>query len=298
MPHRPLVIVALALICSAVPTHGQERFSFFQPSTPDSVNHLLTLAALRDDDVVLDLGSGDGLIPITAAKMNPKLRGRGVDIDPELVTKSNARAVEEGVGDRVRFTHQNAFDADLSEATVITMWLFPELMRLLRPVILERARPGTRVLTSTWDLGSWPADQTANEGTAVYLWIVPAKVAGNWEWQFTAGGRQIQQTALIEQYFQKVEAFVRAGNRREVVQKPTLRGEDLAFTLQLTLEGLGQTMHEFQGKVTGNEINGTIKLTLPDGKSTTVPWRARRTTRAGFLAPTGTAAVKPAEVKK
>ena len=102
---------------------------------------MLTLADLRDDDVVIDLGSGDGLIPLTAARMNPRLRGRGVDIDPKLVEQSNQRARSEGFADRVRFENRNAFDADLREATVVTMWLFPELMRLLWPVILERARP-------------------------------------------------------------------------------------------------------------------------------------------------------------
>ena len=123
-------------------------------SSPESVERMLTLARLRDDDVVVDLGSGNGLIPLTAARMNPRLRGRGVEIDSNLVEESNQRARSEGVADRVRFEHRNAFDVDLRDATVVTMWLFPELMRLLRPIILERATPGTRVLTSTWNLGS------------------------------------------------------------------------------------------------------------------------------------------------
>ena len=154
-------VTALTIVAvfTAVPTQSQERFSFFQASTPESVEQMLTMAGLRDDDVVLDLGSGNGLIPLTAARMNPRLRGLGVDIDPELVEQSNERARSEGVADRVRFEHRNAFDADLREATVITMWLFPELMNLLRPVILERARPGTRVVTSTWGLGSWQPDE-------------------------------------------------------------------------------------------------------------------------------------------
>jgi cyclopropane fatty-acyl-phospholipid synthase-like methyltransferase len=98
--------VALTLFFAGAPGHGQERFSFSQPSTPESVERLLTLSGLRDDDVVIDLGAGDGLSPITAAKMNAKLRGRGVEIDAELLVKSNARAASEGVGDRVRFEHQ------------------------------------------------------------------------------------------------------------------------------------------------------------------------------------------------
>lgn len=146
-----VTLVTIVAIFIAVPTRAQERFSFFQASTPESVERMLTMAGLRDDDVVVDLGSGNGLIPLMAARMNPRLRGWGVDIDSNLVQQSNQQASSEGLADRVHFEHRNAFDVDLREATVVTMWLFPELMRLLRPVILERARPGTRVLTSTWD---------------------------------------------------------------------------------------------------------------------------------------------------
>src|SRR5262245_64396106 len=115
-----LVTLLAVLVVTMVPTRSQERFSFFQASTPEMVERMLTLAGLRDDDVVLDLGSGNGLIPLTAARMNPRLKGRGVDINPKLVEESNERARREGVADRVRFEHQNAFDADLSEATVVT----------------------------------------------------------------------------------------------------------------------------------------------------------------------------------
>jgi predicted RNA methylase len=113
-------LVALALMLVS-PLRAQERFSFFQASTPENVRRMLTLAQLQDGDVIVDLGSGNGLIAWTAARMNPKLRGRGVDIDPKLVVESNRLAAEEGVADRVRFHHQNAFDADLKDATVITM---------------------------------------------------------------------------------------------------------------------------------------------------------------------------------
>src|SRR5688572_9271282 len=176
-------VLTICAVLTASPVHAQERFSLFVPSNPESVERMLTIARLQDSDVVVDLGSGNGLIPLTAAKMNPRLRGLGVDINAKLVDESNARAKTEGVADRVRFEHRNAFDADLRDATVITMWLFPELMSLLRPIILERARPGTRVLTSTWDLGAWKPDEAdMGDGTAIYMWIVPARVGGAWEW--------------------------------------------------------------------------------------------------------------------
>src|SRR5688572_23517725 len=138
-PH--VTVLTILAILTAAPAESQERFSFFQASTPESVERMLTLAGLRDDAVVVDLGSGNGLIPLTAARMNRRLKGRGVDINPRLVEESNQQARSEGFADRVRFEHLNAFDADLRDATVVTMWLFPELMRLLRPIILERARP-------------------------------------------------------------------------------------------------------------------------------------------------------------
>jgi hypothetical protein len=291
-----LVLATLALLAvfTAIPAQPQERFSFFQASTPESVQRMLTLAELRDDDVVVDLGSGDGLIPLMAAQMNPRVRGAGVDIDAKLVRESNERAKKEGVADRVRFEHRNAFDADLREATVVTMWLFPELMRLLRPMILERARPGTRVLTSTWDLGSWKPDRVSAEEPAIYMWIVPARVAGGWDWDLTVAGRTVRYAALVEQQFQVLEGVVRAGDRREVLNTMTLKGDAIAFNLSITVDGLGLTNHEFSGKVDGDRIVGTVKITPADQKAMTLPWRARRPLAASrYFAPTGTALVKP-----
>lgn len=288
-------VTALTMLAvfTAVPGQSQERFSFFQASTPESVEQMLTMAGLRDDDVVVDLGSGDGLIPLMAARMNPKLQGRGVDIDPKLVEQSNERARREGVADRVRFEHRNAFDADLREATVVTMWLFPELMSLLRPVILERARPGTRVVASTWGLGSWQPDEMSSDGTAIYLWIVPARISGGWDWDLNVAGRQFRYASVVDQHFQQVEGVVRAGDRREVLNPMTLRGDDITFMLNITLDGLGLTRHEFSGKVNGDEIVGTVKVTPPDQATLTLPWRARRTERSSYFAPTGTAMFQP-----
>jgi hypothetical protein len=168
------------------------------------------------------------------------------------------------------------------------MWLFPELMRLLRPVILERARPGTRVLTSTWDLGTWQPDKMDSDGTPIYLWIVPARVGGGWHWDLQVGGRAVHYASTFEQRFQLVEGMARAGDRREVLEGMTLKGADLAFTLAITLDGMGLTQHEFAGKVAGDEIVGTVKVTPKDRPAQTLPWRARRVERSDYFAPTGT----------
>jgi hypothetical protein len=287
-----LVLVTMLAVLTEVSTRSQERFSFFHASSPESVERLLTLARLRDDDVVVDLGSGNGVIPLTAARMNPRLRGRGVEIDSNLVEQSNQRARSEGVADRVRFEHLNAFDVDLRDATVVTMWLYPDLMRLLRPIILERATPGTRVLTSTWDLGTWQADevdQVDMDGTAVYMWIVPARVAGAWEWELSVERRRFRYSSFVEQHFQKVEGVARTGDRREVLEGMTLRGADITFALNITLDQLGLTRHEFSGKVESDQIVGTVKVTPAGQPPLTIPWRARASKRSDYFARTGTA---------
>jgi hypothetical protein len=288
-----VTFIAMVTLLAAVPAQPQERFSFFRASSPEVVERMLRLAALRDDDVVVDLGSGDGVIPLTAARLNPRLQGRGVEIDPQLVDQSNQRARNDGVGDRVTFELRNAFDADLRDATVITMWLFPELMRLLRPVILDRARPGTRVLTSTWDLGNWQPDQVDTESVPIYLWIVPARVAGAWDWELDVHGNHVRYASLVEQRFQMIEGVARAGDRREILNAMTLRGADISFTLDVTLDGLGLTRHEFSGVAVGDEIVGTVKVTPVNRPTQTLPWRARRVDRSDYFAPTGTEVVQP-----
>ena len=286
---RRVVLVTMLAVLTELPMRSQERFSFFAASSPEIVERMLKMAKLRDDDVVVDLGSGNGLIPITAARMNSKLRGLGVDIDPNLVAESNQRAKTEGVGDRVHFEHVNAFDVDLHDATVVTMWLFPELMRLLRPIILERAPPGTRVLTNSWDLGAWKADEVDQNGTSIYMWIVPARVAGFWDWELSVAGAQFRYSSFLEQHFQVVEGVVRTGDRREILESMTLRGADISFALNITLDRLGLTRHEFSGKVDNDQIVGTVKVTPAGQPPTTIPWRAQRTERSGYFAHTGTA---------
>ena len=116
--------------------------------------------------------------------------------------------------------------------------------------------PRTRVLTSTWDLGTWQPD--LSDDGPVFLWIVPERVAGNWDWDVSVAGKRPRYASIIEQHFQKVEGAVRVGDRREVLEAATLRGSDITFTLNITLDGLGLTRHEFSGKVEGDKIVGTV----------------------------------------
>jgi cyclopropane fatty-acyl-phospholipid synthase-like methyltransferase len=143
-------------------------------STPQIVvDKMLELAALTKDDVVYDLGSGDGRIVISAAKKYG-VRGVGVDIDPERVKEANANAVQAGVADRVRFIEQDLFKTDLKEASVVTLYLLPEVNLRLMPKLLRELKPGTRVVSHAFDMGDWKPEQTVQvEGRTVYYWVIP-----------------------------------------------------------------------------------------------------------------------------
>jgi hypothetical protein len=159
----------------------------------------------------------------------------------------------------------------------------------LRPLILAPARPGARVVTNIWDLGSWPPDAVEQgEGQPVSMWIVPARVAGYWNWELTVAGQRVPYAAILEQRFQSVEGVARAGNRRELLHDVKLRGEDVSFTLAMTLQGLGFARHEFRGKVRGESIEGTVRVSLPDDQTYELPWRATRGGTSAYFAPTGT----------
>ena len=272
----------------AAPAPAQERFSIFVPTEQDDVPRMLKLVGLHDGDVVFDLGSGDGRIVFEAAKLNKTARGRGIEIDEKLVLEARKVANASGVADRVQFLHQNAFDADLKEATVIAMWLWPELMRMLRPKILAEARPGTRVVTRIWDLGSWKPDATDKEGSQLFMWVVPAKVAGYWNWNLGFGKGKHAYAAMFEQHFQDVEGVVRSGNRRGVLDSMKLNGEEITFSLMMTLDGVGLARHQFSGRVKGDVIEGTVRVMHePYETAFELPWRAERANASAYFAPTG-----------
>ena len=282
--------IVFALFCLTLTgvAPAQERFSVFVGSDINDVRRMFEVAGLRDGDVVLDLGSGDGRIPLEAARLNPKVHGRGVEIDEKLVRESSDKAQEQGLADRVKFIHQDAFDADLREATVITMWLFPELMRMLRPKILAEARPGTRVVTRIWDLGSWKPEYSEDSWPYIYMWVVPAQVAGYWTWQLPFDGVGHAYSAVIEQRFQEVEGVVRNANRRGVLEQMKLNGQNISFKLTMTVGDKSPVIHEFSGRVLGDTMEGTVSvLYKPNEQPHELPWRAVRARETTYFAPTG-----------
>ena len=286
--HRRSFAWLFAAALFAVPARAQERYSPFVPTEETDVTRMLNLARVGPGDVVMDLGSGDGRIVLEAARMNKEARGRGIEMDPKLVAESNAKAKSSGLADRVQILHQNAFDADLSQATVITMWLWPEVMLMLRPKILAEATPGTRVITRMWDLGTWPPDEKANDGIALYKWIVPAKVGGAWDWDLPLGDKPVRYSAILDQRYQTVEGFARSGTRRAQLNDVKLSGDDLTFSLLLSVDEKRVVRHQFRGKVKGDVIVGTVSvLRDPYEKALEVPWRARRTAQGAYFEPTG-----------
>jgi SAM-dependent methyltransferase len=142
--------------------------------TPQStVNRMLELADVSPNDVVYDLGSGDGRIPIAAAERYDA-RGVGIEIKPELVQRARTNASVSGVNDKVEFRRQNLFEADFSEATVVTLYLFPEINIKLRPLLFEQLEPGTRVVSHSFDMDAWAPDSTTRvNGDRLYLWTIP-----------------------------------------------------------------------------------------------------------------------------
>jgi ribosomal protein L11 methylase PrmA len=147
----------------------------FVPSPAEAVSAMLKLAGVKKDDVVYDLGSGDGRIVITAARRYGA-RGVGIDIDPARIAEGERNARAAGVAKRVRFVRQDLFDADIRDATVVTLYLLPRLNQRLRPKLLAELKPGTRVVSYGFDMDDWAPDRTVAAGSStVYLWVIPRR---------------------------------------------------------------------------------------------------------------------------
>jgi len=148
----------------------------FVVSPEKTVEGMLELAGVTESDTVYDLGSGDGRIPIAAAKQHGA-RGVGIEIKPDLVQRARKRAKLAGVQDLVEFRRQDLFEADFSDATVVTMYLFPEVNLRLRPMLFEQLDPGARVISHSFDMDGWQPDSTVNvAGDVLYLWTIPEEI--------------------------------------------------------------------------------------------------------------------------
>jgi SAM-dependent methyltransferase len=226
------------------------------PTAATLVERMLDIASVTPSDYVIDLGSGDGRTVIAAAKRGAK--ALGVEYNPKMVELSKQNAARAGVTDRATFMRADLFKTDFSQATVLTLFLLPEINLKLRPKILAM-KPGTRVVSNSFDMGDWKADklidpvEKCEDYCNAFFWVVPAKVAGTWH---TPAGRLV-----LKQNFQFVSGTLTTGNVAAPV-KGRLNGGELTFTA-----GGAQ----YAGTVNGRVIEGTSK-----SGDKQEPWKATR----------------------
>jgi SAM-dependent methyltransferase len=276
------IAAVLACPCAAI-AQGQEK-DFDTPYVPTPqpvVDKMLDMAQVKAGELVIDLGSGDGRIMSTAAQRHGA-RGFGVEIDPRLVQRSNEEARRQGVADRVKFLRQDLFNTDFHEANVLTLYLLPDVNMALRPKILAELNPGTRVVSHDYDMRDWHPDAEATvpapdkkvgmrKESMVYLWIVPARVEGEWTFELSSGGKMRRTRLVLQQRFQFVSGSVELTGQGDVpVSHGRLRGEELR--LMLPPGALDRGPVELVGRVTGDSLSGTVRRADRE----VAHWSARR----------------------
>lgn len=248
----------------------------YVPTPSEVVVTMLKAASTGPEDTVIDLGSGDGRIPIAAVKDFGARRALGIEINPRLVREARAAAEGAGVADRVAFSEGNLFGYDFSSASVLTMYLLPELNLRLRPKILAM-KPGTRIVSHEFTMGDWmpdaawmPLDERHPQGPAfVYLWIVPADVAGAWRWQ--EGSHRFEMA--IRQTYQAISPAIAIDGKPATIETAALNGDRIRIVLART--AYGRTVYD--GRIAGDGVSG-IAVRAEGGGA---PWSAQRSATDG-----------------
>ncbi len=255
----------------------------YVPTPQISVDTMLQMAKIGPKDFLIDLGSGDGRIVITAASKFGA-SGFGVDLDTYLLKLANQNAKKAGVTDKVRFVEENLFETDLSRATVISTYLLPEMNLKLRPKLMS-LKPGTRIVTHDYHLGEWDPDEqrelivpekkVGEPGISyVFSYVVPARVPGKWQSLVNIGGRETPLEFNLIQEFQEVDGKVEIRDR-----SADLRGRIMGENIRMVAGGRnGVARHEFSGRVDGDTIKGTLVVGEGAARQQTA-WVARLTQR-------------------
>ena len=262
--------------------HAQQNAGPYVPTPWKIVEEMLNLADIRADDFVMDLGSGDGRLVISAAERFGA-RGYGVDIDRELVKLANENAAKAGVAARVRFEERDLFETRLGEATVLTLYLLPHTVTQLVPRILAEMKPGARVVSHDYPLGPWQHDRhvqfdvaekveiSGTTRTVLYLYTVPARIGGHWTLELPpALAAKPGRLQIVQEPF-RASGTATVGGATHPLDKLAVRGEDVSFVIA---GGAGRKPLQFAGKARGDSIEGTVAL--PGGAA---PWRATRTSK-------------------
>ena len=252
----------------------------YVPTPQIVVDEMLKLADVTAKDFVVDLGSGDGRIILTAAKTF-KASGLGVDIDTKLVELSNKEAKSQGLDDRAKFIEQDMFKADLSKATVVTLYVLPDFMEKLRPKLSKELKPGARIVAHDYYMSEWYPDRrleltvpekvkaNGTDKAYLYLWIVPALVSGHWRMDVDRSEGKLPLIFIsFNQRYQMINAAAESALGTLSVENPTLKGDEVNFSLTL-----GTTRYRFTGKVQGDAMKGSA-ISAAGGNP--IPWGATK----------------------
>uniref|UniRef100_UPI0025B472B7 SAM-dependent methyltransferase n=1 Tax=Trichocoleus desertorum TaxID=1481672 RepID=UPI0025B472B7 len=235
-------------------------------ATPNEVvAEMLKVARVTGRDQLYDLGSGDGRIVLTAAQKYGT-RGVGIELDPKLIQESNASAQKAGLGDRVQFLQQDLFQTNLRDATVVTLYLLPAVNLKLQPKLLNELKPGSRVVSHAFDMGEWKPDKTLTVRVpktgrihAIYYWVVPERVAGNWQGTLATPIGPQPVNLLLRQQFQQVSGAATAGSETLAINNAKLTGKQISFKTSKKVKGQPLTI-QFTGEVNGNTLKGIATL--------------------------------------
>ncbi len=270
--HRRTCWLALFLLGALQAVHGFAAVldvpTPYIPSTPGNADEMLRLAGVTPNDVVYDLGSGDGRIVIAAAR-DYGARGVGIDIDAALVRESTENARKAGVSERTAFRASDIFAVDLREATVVTMYLLSGLVAKLEPKLLAELRPGTRIVAHDYGFAKWQPDRKQQISKTYMLYVVPARVAGGW--QIDAPLTRGRDFLLdLQQQYQQVRGGVRVQGGFLPVFEAQLDGGRISFVL---VEN--DVSYRFEGTVSGDAMEGVVRYGY-GSKLNEQTWRARR----------------------
>lgn len=242
------MLTATFLVCvgflAVAYVNAQNLDVVFVPTPRETVDRMLQITEVGSADFVIDLGSGDGRIAIAAGRLGA--RALGVDLDPARIRDAQINAERAGVTDRVTFRQQNLFETDLSQATVLTMYLLPSINVKLRPKILA-LRPGTRVASHDFTMADWKPDLSETTNWRIHFWVVPAPIAGRW--QVRSGHRTF--TLTIDQRFQEFQGSASVDGRTTALRNTKLRAGNIEFTVDL--DGQALTL---RGLVNGDRMQG------------------------------------------
>lgn len=226
----------------------------YEPTSYGIAKEMLNMGGVTAKDLIYDLGCGDGRIVIMAAK-EQGTRGVGVDLDPERIRESRENARAAGVSHLVRFFEQNLFDTDISQATVVMLYLYPEVNLRLRPKLLKELKPGTRIISHSHTMGDWEDDATELvEGHDLHFFLIPANVTGTWGWD-EPDGRRV--SLSLTQKFQRVKGSMTIGPETYPITDCSLRGETILFRVEKSIQG-NKEVFSYEGQVSGDTIQGKI----------------------------------------